>query len=146
LLQVVADARAHGETIVMTNGCFDLLHAGHVQYLQEARRLGDRLIVAINDDASVRDLKGAPRPIVPLAQRMAVLAALADVDWVVSFSEATPQRLICAIKPDVLVKGGDYRIEDIAGRECAGTVRVLPFLDGHSTSAIIERIRQSADD
>jgi D-beta-D-heptose 7-phosphate kinase / D-beta-D-heptose 1-phosphate adenosyltransferase len=147
LLDLVAEARRRGERIVMTNGCFDLLHAGHVRYLAEARSLGDRLVVAVNDDASVRRLKGADRPLVPLADRMAVLAALADVDWVVPFSEDTPARLIEAVLPDVLVKGGDYRPQDIAGggavRGAGGEVRVLELLEGRSTSALIARVRGS---
>ncbi len=150
LLLAVADARAHGERIVMTNGCFDILHAGHVSYLEQARRLGDRLIVAVNDDDSVRRLKGGGRPINPLERRMAVLAGLASVDWVVPFSEDTPERLICRVRPDVLVKGGDYHPEEIAGGECVrragGEVRVLGFQDGCSTSAIIRAIRAQEKD
>jgi len=146
LLELVARARAAGERIVMTNGCFDILHAGHVTYLQQARALGDRLIVAVNDDDSVRRLKGENRPVNPLDARQIVLAALAAVDWVVPFSEDTPQRLICRVCPDVLVKGGDYRIEAIAGGECVlaagGAVKVLPFLSGHSTSSMIETIKK----
>lgn len=147
-LQVmVADARAHGEKIVMTNGCFDILHAGHVSYLEQARQLGQRLIVAVNDDASVRGLKGPGRPVNSVERRMAVLAALGCVDWVVPFSEETPERLICAVKPDLLVKGGDYRPEDIAGYACVtetgGEVRVLGFEEGCSTSGIIEMLRES---
>jgi D-beta-D-heptose 7-phosphate kinase/D-beta-D-heptose 1-phosphate adenosyltransferase len=146
LLVAVADARARGERIVMTNGCFDLLHAGHVACLREARRLGDRLIVAVNDDASVARLKGNGRPLNPLARRMAVLAGLESVDWVVPFSEDTPERLIGEIRPDLLVKGGDYRPEQIAGYDCVtrhgGEVMVLGYEDGCSTSAMIETIRQ----
>ena len=145
LVQAVEDARAHGERIVMTNGCFDLLHAGHVAYLQAARRLGDRLIVAVNDDASVARLKGPGRPVNPLERRMAVLAALGCVDWVVPFSEDTPERLICRVRPDVLVKGGDYRPEEIAGaacvREAGGEVVALGYVEGLSTTGIIERLR-----
>jgi D-beta-D-heptose 7-phosphate kinase/D-beta-D-heptose 1-phosphate adenosyltransferase len=146
-LQVaVADARSHGERIVMTNGCFDILHAGHVLYLNQARRLGERLIVAVNDDASVRRLKGKGRPVNPLDRRMTVLAALESVDWVVPFSGDTPQQLICDIKPDLLVKGGDYRPQDIAGYDCVmqagGDVVVLDFADGCSTSELIETIKQ----
>jgi len=144
LLAAVADARAHGERIVMTNGCFDLLHAGHVAYLEQARERGDRLVVAVNDDDSVRRLKGPGRPVTDLAQRMAVLAGLASVDWVVPFSEDTPARLIGAVLPDVLVKGGDYRPEQIAGHDVVlahgGTVEVLDFLDGHSTTALLTRL------
>ncbi len=146
LVALVARARAAGERIVMTNGCFDILHAGHVTYLQQARALGDRLIVAVNDDDSVRRLKGEARPVNPREAREIVLAALAAVDWVVPFSEDTPRRLICRVCPDVLVKGGDYRIEDIAGGECVlaagGEVKVLPFLSGHSTSSMIATIKK----
>jgi D-beta-D-heptose 7-phosphate kinase/D-beta-D-heptose 1-phosphate adenosyltransferase len=146
LLDLIKRARAAGERIVMTNGCFDILHAGHVTYLQQARALGDRLIVAVNDDNSVRRLKGETRPVNSLAARQTVLAALAAVDWVVPFSEDTPQRLICRICPDILVKGGDYQIKDIAGGECVlaagGEVKVLSFLDGHSTSSMIATIKK----
>ncbi len=146
LALAVQDARAQGERIVMTNGCFDILHAGHVSYLEQARRLGDRLIVAVNDDASVTCLKGSGRPINPLERRMAVLAGLQSVDWVVPFSEQTPEQLICRIRPDYLVKGGDYRPEEIAGYECVtasgGEVRVLNFEEGMSTSSIISTIRR----
>lgn len=141
------DARRRGERIVMTNGCFDLLHAGHVQYLEQARRLGERLIMAVNDDSSVRRLKGAGRPINPLEQRMTVLAALFSVDWVIPFSEDTPRELICRLRPDILVKGGDYRPEDIAGADCVweqgGEVVVLGYLEGCSSSAMAARILEA---
>ena len=145
LAERLAQARARGERIVMTNGVFDLLHAGHVTYLEQARALGDRLVVAVNDDASTRRLgKGAGRPVNPLEQRMAVLAGLAAVDWVVPFTEDTPERLICRLLPDVLVKGGDYRPEEIAGGRCVtehdGEVKVVRFVDGCSTTQTIERI------
>ncbi|UCE88977.1 MAG: D-glycero-beta-D-manno-heptose 1-phosphate adenylyltransferase, partial [Pseudomonadota bacterium] len=127
-----------------TNGCFDILHPGHITYLQQATRLGDRLVVAVNDDASVKRLKGEGRPINSVARRMAVLAGLEAVDWVVPFSEDTPERLICSVLPDVLVKGGDYRPEEIAGGPCVmqngGEVRVLDYVEGHSTSDIINNI------
>jgi len=146
LLQAVQDARDHGERIIMTNGCFDILHAGHVGYLEAARKLGDRLIIAVNDDDSVRRLKGPTRPINPLEQRMAVLAGLGCVDWVVPFSEDTPERLICKLLPDVLIKGGDYRPEDIAGGSCVqehgGEVIVLDYEEGVSTTRIVESIRR----
>lgn len=145
LAALVARAKARGERIVMTNGCFDILHAGHVAYLRQAGELGDRLIVAVNDDASVERLKGAGRPINPVEARMAVLAGLAAVDWVVPFGEDTPERLICRLLPDILVKGGDYRAEEVAGGDCVrhagGEVRILQFVDGYSTSGVIERIR-----
>ena len=144
LKTAVLAARRRGEKIVMTNGCFDILHAGHVSYLKAAHKLGDRLIVAVNTDASVRRLKGEKRPIVPEDQRMAVLAGLDSVDWVVPFSEDTPQRVIAAILPDLLVKGGDYQPQDIAGyaevTANGGEVRVLHFEDGCSTSNIVKTI------
>lgn len=146
LMLLVEEAKAHGETIVMTNGCFDILHPGHVSYLRNAKKLGDRLIVAVNDDASVRRLKGPERPINPTEHRMDVLAGLESVDWVVPFSEDTPERLICKVLPTILVKGGDYRIEDIAGGQCViengGQVNVLNFEDGCSTSNIIDSIKK----
>jgi len=145
LASLVTEARDRGERIIMTNGCFDLLHPGHVAYLQQAAALGDRLIVAVNDDESVRRLKGEERPVNPLAQRMAVLAGLRSVDWVISFSEDTPERLICNALPDVLVKGGDYLPEQIAGYQCVkdagGDVVVLEYLQGCSTSDLIDTIR-----
>ncbi len=144
LLVLVGEARARKERIVMTNGCFDILHAGHVAYLEEAKSLGDRLIVAVNDDDSVRRLKGESRPINTLEDRMLVLAGLAAVDWVVPFADDTPAALIAAVLPAVLVKGGDYRPEEIAGArevlENGGEVRVLSFRDGHSTSRIIDKL------
>ncbi|QIK39002.1 bifunctional D-glycero-beta-D-manno-heptose-7-phosphate kinase/D-glycero-beta-D-manno-heptose 1-phosphate adenylyltransferase HldE [Caldichromatium japonicum] len=147
LLAAVAAARAAGERIVMTNGCFDILHDGHVTYLQAAKRLGDRLIVAVNDDDSVRRLKGPGRPVNTLEQRMAVLAGLAAVDWVSPFSEDTPEDLILAVRPDILVKGGDYRIEEIAGAEFViaqgGEVRIIDLVPGRSTSGIIRALRDS---
>jgi D-beta-D-heptose 7-phosphate kinase/D-beta-D-heptose 1-phosphate adenosyltransferase len=149
LVEAVRQAQGRGERVVMTNGCFDILHAGHVAYLEEAKALGDRLVVAVNDDESVTRLKGAGRPINGLADRMAVLSGLAAVDWVVPFSEDTPERLICTVLPDVLVKGGDYRPDDIAGGACVlrngGEVRVLSFREGRSTSEIIERARTGAE-
>ncbi|HET7308322.1 MAG TPA: bifunctional D-glycero-beta-D-manno-heptose-7-phosphate kinase/D-glycero-beta-D-manno-heptose 1-phosphate adenylyltransferase HldE [Gammaproteobacteria bacterium] len=147
LLDTVAQARAHGERIVMTNGCFDILHPGHVAYLRQARALGDRLIVAVNDDASVHRLKGAGRPVNKLEDRMAMLAALEMVDWVAPFSEDTPARLIGRVLPDVLVKGGDYRPEEIAGYDAVtangGEVRVVDFVAGHSTTALLNAMRDS---
>jgi D-beta-D-heptose 7-phosphate kinase/D-beta-D-heptose 1-phosphate adenosyltransferase len=144
LLALVDEARSRNERIVMTNGCFDVLHAGHVAYLEEAKSLGDRLIVAVNDDDSVRRLKGESRPINALDDRMLVLAGLAAVDWVVSFAEDTPARLIAAILPDILVKGGDYKPDEIVGAkevlQHGGEVRVLAFRDGHSSTRIIDRL------
>lgn len=145
LKEAVALARKRGEKVVMTNGCFDILHAGHVSYLANARKLGDRLIVAVNSDASTKRLKGESRPVNPLINRMIVLGALEAVDWVVPFEEDTPQRLIAEVLPDLLVKGGDYKPEDIAGSKevwaNGGDVRVLNFEDGISTTNIIKSIR-----
>ncbi|KLN45787.1 heptose 1-phosphate adenyltransferase [Providencia rettgeri] len=148
LKQAVANARQRGERVVMTNGCFDILHAGHVSYLANARKLGDRLIVAVNSDASTRRLKGETRPVNPLEQRMTVLGALGAVDWVVAFEEDTPQRLIAEVLPDILVKGGDYRPEEIAGSAevwaAGGEVKVLNFEDGISTTNIIKNIMKTS--
>ena len=149
LIALVAEAKARGQRVVLTNGCFDILHAGHVSYLEEEKSCGDRLIVAVNDDDSVRRHKGATRPVNSLADRMAVLAGLASVDWVVPFSEDTPAELIAKVVPDVLVKGGDYRVEQIAGGDTVlkngGEVRVLGFKPGRSTSALIDALRKSGD-
>ncbi|CAM3890509.1 bifunctional D-glycero-beta-D-manno-heptose-7-phosphate kinase/D-glycero-beta-D-manno-heptose 1-phosphate adenylyltransferase HldE [Avibacterium endocarditidis] len=145
LKEAVAQAKQRGEKIVMTNGVFDIIHPGHVSYLDNARKLGDRLIVAVNSDASVKRLKGESRPINPLEARMAVLAGLAAVDWVVEFSEDTPQRLISEVLPDLLVKGGDYKPEEIAGGKeviaNGGEVKVLNFENGFSSSNVINKIR-----
>ncbi|WP_373767881.1 bifunctional D-glycero-beta-D-manno-heptose-7-phosphate kinase/D-glycero-beta-D-manno-heptose 1-phosphate adenylyltransferase HldE [Glaesserella sp.] len=145
LKAIVRQAKQRGEKIVMTNGCFDILHPGHVSYLDNARKLGDRLIVAVNTDHSVKRLKGESRPINDLDARMAVLAGLASVDWVVPFDEDTPQRLISEILPDLLVKGGDYKPEDIAGSKevwaNGGEVRVLNFENGCSTTNVIKKIQ-----
>jgi D-beta-D-heptose 7-phosphate kinase/D-beta-D-heptose 1-phosphate adenosyltransferase len=145
LKEAVALARQRGEKVVMTNGIFDILHAGHVSYLANARKLGDRLIVAVNSDASTKRLKGETRPVNALQNRMIVLGALGAVDWVVAFEEDTPQRLIAGILPDLLVKGGDYKPEQIAGSKevwaNGGEVRVLNFEDGLSTTGIINQIK-----
>ncbi|SBR52474.1 bifunctional D-glycero-beta-D-manno-heptose-7-phosphate kinase/D-glycero-beta-D-manno-heptose 1-phosphate adenylyltransferase HldE [Halomonas sp. HL-93] len=144
LIEAVRAAQRRGERVVMTNGCFDILHAGHVAYLEQAKRLGNRLIVAVNDDASIGRLKGPTRPINPLNRRMQVLAGLGAVDWVVPFSDDTPQALIEVVLPDILVKGGDYRAQDIAGGKAViangGEVKVLGFEDGVSTTALISSI------
>jgi D-beta-D-heptose 7-phosphate kinase/D-beta-D-heptose 1-phosphate adenosyltransferase len=145
LQQIIQHAKAHGEKFVMTNGCFDLLHIGHITYLQQAKALGDRLIVAVNSDESVKILKGDSRPINDLQARMSILAALECVDWVVSFSEETPERLYNRLLPDVIVKGGDYKPEDVVGGAAViangGEVHCLSFVDGHSTSRMIERAK-----
>lgn len=147
LEMAIADARSQGERVVFTNGCFDIIHAGHVAYLEQARQLGDRLIVAVNSDDSVRRLKGKGRPINSADRRMAVLAGLEAVDWVVVFAQDTPRELLRILEPDVLVKGGDYADKkSVVGWELVeaygGTVRVLDFVDDVSTTAIVDRIRR----
>jgi D-beta-D-heptose 7-phosphate kinase/D-beta-D-heptose 1-phosphate adenosyltransferase len=147
LSKVFARAKAHDEKIVMTNGCFDLLHVGHVTYLEQAKALGDRLCVAVNSDESVKRLKGESRPINGVQERMAVLAALACVDWVVEFTEETPERLYCNLLPDIIVKGGDYRSDQVVGGDCVikagGEVKILQFVDGQSTTSMINKARQA---
>ena len=141
----VATWRGAGERIVFTNGVFDLLHRGHVEYLEEAAALGDRLVIGINSDASVRRLKGAERPLTPQSERAELLEALACVDLVVVFDEDTPERLIQEIAPDVLVKGGDWAVERIVGKEFVeargGQVLSVPLREGLSTTALLERVR-----
>ena len=129
-----------GETVVFTNGCFDILHAGHVQYLQQAAQLGDHLIIGVNTDDSVRRLKGQTRPFNHETDRARLLASLRDVDAVALFGEDTPTELIKKIRPDILVKGGDYKKEEVAGREYARTVEILPFKEGYSTTGLVEKI------
>jgi len=137
--------RSAGKKLVFTNGVFDLLHVGHVRYLQQARELGDALVVAINSDRSVRELKGDSRPLMPANERGEVLSALAAVDYVTVFDDLSPRTLIARLLPDVLVKGGDYNPDQIHGREeveaAGGRVVSLPFVEGASTSAIIGKIR-----
>ena len=144
--RALAAGRAAGERIVFTNGVFDLLHRGHAEYLATARALGERLVVGVNSDASVRRLKGPARPVVAAADRAALLEALACVDLVVIFDEDTPARLLEAMRPDVLVKGGDWAVAQIVGRELVesygGRVLSLPLREGCGTSALIERIRE----
>ena len=146
LLAEVAAARHAGRRIAFTNGCFDLLHPGHIRSLERARSLGDALVVAVNSDRSVREIKGQGRPLVAEAERARVLAALAAVDWVVAFDDPTPRRLIAALVPDVLVKGGDWGENEIVGREeveaGGGEVVRIPVEPGYSTTEIIQRIRK----
>lgn len=146
LLGVRQDLRAAGKRLVFTNGVFDLLHVGHVRYLQSARLLGDALVVAINSDRTARQLKGNDRPFTRESERAEVLAALRHVDYVSIFDDISPRKLISAILPDVLVKGGDYGLDEIHGREeveaAGGKVVSLPFVDGASTSTIIERMKR----
>jgi D-beta-D-heptose 7-phosphate kinase / D-beta-D-heptose 1-phosphate adenosyltransferase len=144
LLSVRARARHQGHRVVMTNGCFDVLHPGHVTYLEQARALGDCLVVAVNDDASVRRLKGPSRPINALSDRLRMLGALASVDWIIPFSEDTPETLISQVLPDILVKGGDYTPAQIAGADHVlaqgGQVLVLDHVPEYSSTAAIARI------
>ncbi len=148
LKNLLVRSKASGQRVVFTNGCFDILHPGHVSYLSAAKKLGDKLIVAVNSDASVSRLKGPSRPINDLEHRMHVLGGLASVDWVVPFEEDTPARIISELVPDVLVKGGDYKVEDIVGADtvinAGGDVKVLNFEDGFSTTSIIEAAHQSS--
>ncbi len=147
LKQAREELRAAGQTVVFTNGCFDLLHPGHVRYLQEARALGDALIVALNSDRAVRELKGATRPILKEEERAEVMAALECVDYVVIFDDVSPQKTIATLLPDILVKGGDWGAEQIIGAAeiiaAGGQVLSLNFVPGVSTSEIIERIQRS---
>ena len=147
LKDVLGLYRNTGGRIVFTNGCFDIMHAGHAQYLEEARAMGDVLIVAINSDASVRRLKGPKRPVIGQQDRALMLAALESVDYVVIFEEDTPYEVIKILEPDLLVKGGDWTPDQIVGADIVlargGEVKSLPFRPGLSTSSIIERIRES---
>ena len=149
LIPVLEQARRNKQRIVFTNGCFDLMHIGHTRYLQAAKALGDLLVVGVNSDTSAKSLNKAPdRPIVGETHRAEVLAALASVDYVVIFSEPDPLNLITALQPDVLVKGGDWPIDRIIGRDVVerrgGTVKTIPLVPGMSTTALIQRIRSQA--
>jgi len=145
----VSEARMQGKRIVFTNGCFDILHAGHITYLQQAKQLGDMLVVAVNDDESVKRLKGPGRPINSVEHRMAVLAGLSAVDWVTSFHDDTPERLLKILQPDVLVKGGDYTVDQVVGadivRAYGGDIRVLGIINNLSTTSIIDRVIKQSD-
>jgi len=149
LIQIREERRRRKRKVVFTNGCFDLLHSGHVHIFREAKKLGDVLIVAVNEDESVRKIKGGSRPIFPLEERLEVLDAIEDIDYLLSFSEETPQRVIAALLPDVLVKGGDWAPEEVVGKreveEAGGKVAIIPYLEGRSSSEIIDRITQSAE-
>lgn len=133
--------RLTSKTIVFTNGCFDLLHFGHIDYLEKAKALGNKLIVGVNADASVQRLKGIHRPIQDQTSRLRVLAALQAVDAVVLFEEDTPLELIQILQPDILVKGGDYKAEDVVGKQWVKEVQIIPFVDGYSTSLIEKKIK-----
>jgi D-beta-D-heptose 7-phosphate kinase/D-beta-D-heptose 1-phosphate adenosyltransferase len=144
LRKIVEDLKKKGKRIVFTNGCFDLLHVGHVRYLEAARALGDILIIGINSDRSVRGLKGSLRPILPLEERAEILSGLGCVDYVTVFDEPTPLELITLLRPHILVKGGDWTKEDVVGRDVVedsgGEVVIIPFVPGSSTTNIIETI------
>lgn len=150
LLLAVAEAKAKGEKVVLTNGCFDILHAGHVQYLEQAKSYGDKLIVAVNSDRSVKQLKGSGRPLNTLDKRMAVLAGLSAIDWVVPFDSLTPEHLITEVLPDVLVKGGDYQGKEIAGAAAVidngGCVELASFVEGCSSSSLLRRLNQETEE
>ena len=148
LLKIRQELKRQKRTVVFTNGCFDLLHSGHVHIFREAKKLGDVFIVAVNEDESVRKIKGSSRPIFPLDERIEVLESIEDIDHLLPFSEETPQRIIAALLPDVLVKGGDWKPEEVVGKEevehAGGRVKIIPYLEGRSTSEIVDRIIQSA--
>jgi len=147
LVQIRRRLKRQGKKVVFTNGCFDLLHAGHIRLFREAAGMGDCLIVALNSDTSVRRLKGPTRPIFPLPERFEILSAVEDIDYLVSFPETTPRKIIAALLPDVLVKGGDWGPDEIIGRAevegAGGRVARVRFVEGHSTSSIIRRILRS---
>jgi rfaE bifunctional protein nucleotidyltransferase chain/domain len=148
LVRIRRRLKRQGKKVVFTNGCFDLLHAGHIRLFRKAAKMGDVLIVALNSDASVRRLKGSARPIFPLRERFEILSAVGDIDFLVSFPEATPRRIVAALLPDVLVKGGDWGPDEIVGRAevegAGGRVAQVRFVEGHSSSSIIRRIIRSA--
>jgi rfaE bifunctional protein nucleotidyltransferase chain/domain len=145
LAKVRARLRREGKTVVFTNGCFDLIHGGHIRLFRHAKRRGDVLIVGLNSDASIRKLKGPARPVFPLRERLEILSAVADIDYVTWFCEDTPRKIIAALLPDILVKGGDWGAGEIVGRKeveaAGGKVVRAPYLRGHSSTSIIDRIR-----
>ena len=144
MIRLRGQFREGNRRLVFTNGCFDILHVGHVRYLNQARTLGDFLVVAVNSDRSIRRIKGASRPIIPEMERMEVLAALASVDYVFLFDDLTPQRVIDAVMPDVLVKGSDWELSNVVGRDTVesngGSVLTIPLVEGSSTTGIIEKV------
>ena len=146
LKRIVTNLKKKGKKIVFTNGCFDLLHPGHIYYLKEAKKKGSILILGLNSDSSVRKLKGKGRPLIPQKDRAELLANFEFIDYITIFDEDTPERLIKQISPDVLVKGGDYKKEDVIGgkfvAEKGGKVLIIPFLKGHSTSKLIKKIKR----
>ncbi len=148
LVKIRNQLKHNGKKVVFTNGCFDLLHSGHIHLFREARKKGDVFIVAVNDDPSLRKIKGATRPIFPLKERIEILAAIEDIDYLASFSEETPQKIIARLLPDVLVKGGDWKPEEVVGKreveDAGGEVEIIPYLEVRSSSDIVKRIVSSA--
>jgi len=148
LIRIREDLKKEGKKVVFTNGCFDILHGGHIHIFREAKKRGDILIVAVNDDSSVKKIKGPFRPIFPLSERLEILEAVEEIDYLVSFSEETPQMIIASLLPDVLVKGGDWKIDEVVGRNeverAGGKVIIIPYLEGYSSSEIIDRIIQAS--
>ena len=146
LAKTLSALKSKGKRIVFTNGCFDILHVGHVDYLSRAKRLGDILVIGLNSDSSVKKIKGKDRPINKESDRAKVLSSLYFVDYIASFNETTPENLIKKVRPDILVKGGDWKIEDIVGssfvRSYGGKIRRIPFVKGHSTTSLIARIER----
>jgi len=148
LVKIRNQLKQQDKKVVFTNGCFDLLHSGHIHLFREARKKGDVFIVAVNDDFSLRKIKGASRPIFPLKERIEILTAIEDIDYLASFSEETPQKIIARLLPDVLVKGGDWKPEEVVGKreveDAGGEVEIIPYLEGRSSSDIVKRIVSSA--
>lgn len=148
LIKIREDFKKAGKKVVFTNGCFDMLHGGHIHIFREAKKRGDILIVAVNDDSSVKKIKGSFRPIFPLSERLEILEAVEEIDYLVSFSEETPQAVIASLLPDILVKGGDWKIDEVVGKseveKAGGKVIIIPYLEGHSSSEIIDRIIQAS--
>ncbi len=144
LVNIRSQLKRKGKKVVFTNGCFDLLHSGHIHLFREAKKKGDVFIVAVNDDASIRKIKGTSRPIFPLEERIEILGAIEEIDYLTSFSEEIPQKIIARLLPDVLVKGGDWRPEEVVGKkeveEAGGEVVIIPYLEGRSSSDIVKRI------
>jgi len=148
LLKIRTKLKQQGRKVVFTNGCFDLLHSGHIHLFREAKKYGDILVVAVNDDSSVKKIKGISRPIFPLEERLEILESIEEIDYLTYFSEETPQKIIARLLPDVLVKGGDWKPDEVVGKRevegAGGDVRIIPYLEGCSSSEIINRIVRSA--
>lgn len=148
LIKIRSRLRQQGKRAVLTNGCFDLLHRGHIHLFKEAKKQGDILIVAVNDDSSVQRFKGPSRPIFPLEERLEILEAIQDIDYLVPFSEDTPQKIIASLLPDILVKGGDWKPEEVVGKseveDAGGKVIIVPFFSSYSSSSLIHKIIDSA--